>query len=207
VTHQCQNRTEVYPYYADSSLGVTQRQSNHITGLDSPWGFQEVEAPRFQDNRHMKVVRLSALRTGRLYPKEIFLVLISVKAWVNPRAIVRPEGLCQSFQIKINCVTMHLVGCILQCWMYITMFDPYFIWWNFFFTFWREKCFFFFCIANNTACKWIMRLLYAFFWVIPWRLNFIWRPFGTLCLFHLYRQVHTPTCLWRWNRVFRNVGI
>jgi len=28
----------------------------------------EVEAPRFQDNRHMKVVRLSALRTGHLYP-------------------------------------------------------------------------------------------------------------------------------------------
>ena len=31
-------------------------------------GFQEVEAPRFQDNRHMKVVRLPALRTCRLYP-------------------------------------------------------------------------------------------------------------------------------------------
>jgi hypothetical protein len=38
------------------------------TGLDSPWGYQEVEAPRFQDCQHMKVVRLSALRTGRLYP-------------------------------------------------------------------------------------------------------------------------------------------
>jgi hypothetical protein len=42
--------------------------SNPITGLDMPWGFQEAEVPRFYDNRHVNVVRLSALRTGRLYP-------------------------------------------------------------------------------------------------------------------------------------------
>jgi hypothetical protein len=36
--------------------------------LDRPWGFQEVEAPRFQDSRHMRVLRLSAVRTGLLYP-------------------------------------------------------------------------------------------------------------------------------------------
>jgi hypothetical protein len=43
-------------------------KSNPITGLDRHLGFQEVEAPRFQDNRHMKVVRLSALRAGHIYP-------------------------------------------------------------------------------------------------------------------------------------------
>jgi hypothetical protein len=46
----------------------TKKSSNPITGMDRPLGFQEVEAPRFLDNRHMKVVRLSAVRTGRLYP-------------------------------------------------------------------------------------------------------------------------------------------
>jgi len=39
------------------------RKNNPITSLDRPWGFQEVEAHRFQDIRHMKVVSLSALRT------------------------------------------------------------------------------------------------------------------------------------------------
>jgi hypothetical protein len=39
--------------------------------------FQEVEAPRFQDDQCMKVVRLSVLCTGHVHPQEIYLVLIS----------------------------------------------------------------------------------------------------------------------------------
>jgi hypothetical protein len=42
--------------------GKTVKQS-----LYRPWGPQEVGAPTLKDNRHSKVIRLSALRTGRLY--------------------------------------------------------------------------------------------------------------------------------------------
>jgi hypothetical protein len=45
-----------------------QTQSNLYIGLDRPRGFQEVQAPSLKDNRHMKVVWLSALRTGPPLP-------------------------------------------------------------------------------------------------------------------------------------------
>jgi len=56
-------------------------------------------------------------------------------------------------------------------------------------------------------------LLYAFFCVIPQRLNFVCRHFGTLCLFHLHRRVgvknssYLPAYEDGTDRVFRNVGI
>jgi len=41
-----------------------------------PWGSSSLKLPGSPQNRRMKVVRLLALCTGRLYPQEIFPVLI-----------------------------------------------------------------------------------------------------------------------------------
>jgi hypothetical protein len=39
------------------------------TGLDGPCGIQQVQVPRFHHEWHIKVVRLTALCTGCLYPQ------------------------------------------------------------------------------------------------------------------------------------------
>jgi hypothetical protein len=88
------------------------RYSNPITCLDRPWGFLEVGTPKLLDNMYMKVVRMSALCTGRLYPQELFLVLTSVRSEVVPSAIVWPEGLCRS---GIEPATFQLGGASTIC--------------------------------------------------------------------------------------------
>jgi hypothetical protein len=59
---------------------------------NGPWEFQKVEASRFQDSQHMKLVRASALCVGHVYPQEIFLVLISVR-------LIRSQGLSAAWSI------------------------------------------------------------------------------------------------------------
>ena len=62
-----------------------------VVSLDRPWGFQEFEAPRFQDSQHMMVVRFLALHTDRLYLQNYFWYSFLSEA----ESISGPNGLCQ----------------------------------------------------------------------------------------------------------------
>jgi len=56
------------------------------------------------------------------------------------------------------------------------------------------------CYCNIQLQKTFVCVLYAFFWVIPRRLNFICRRFGTLC------SIFTGGWVWRMTK-FENVGV
>jgi hypothetical protein len=62
-----------------------------------PRGFQKAEAPRLRDNWYMKVIRLSTLLTGRLYPQEIFLnTLIIIIIIMLMNILMAAEGESES---------------------------------------------------------------------------------------------------------------
>ena len=71
------------------------RRAIFFTGLDRPIAFQEFEALWISWQSSHDSGKVVSYKHCPPLPQEIPLVLNSVGGWVNPRAIVRPEGLCQ----------------------------------------------------------------------------------------------------------------
>jgi hypothetical protein len=103
-------------YYPPSSFDhgkVKVKKAVPVTDRGGPQGCETSRFPYFLDNRLTMAVRLSALRAGRTLSPGWFLVLISVRDWVDPMAIVRLEGLGQlknSMTSVIEPATFRLVA-------------------------------------------------------------------------------------------------
>jgi hypothetical protein len=81
-----------------SDRNVTQKETK---GKAIP--LQALTGPEVSRRLRLLDLRQSAHEGGKVIsptyrsplPQETFLVLISVRGWVDPRAVVRPKGLCQ----------------------------------------------------------------------------------------------------------------
>jgi hypothetical protein len=66
-----------------------------ITVHGGKYGCDMPRIPQVIDNRSQMAVRLPASRSGRSLPPRRFVVLISVRSWVDPRTILRLQALGQ----------------------------------------------------------------------------------------------------------------
>jgi hypothetical protein len=105
--------------------GMTEQTCKAIPIQPSTGSYRSgiLRLPGSLDLWHMKVASMSAIRTGDLHPPGD-MVLISVRGWVDPRAIVRPEWLRQQkFADPIVNQTCYLPTCSVVKYVLVCLID------------------------------------------------------------------------------------
>ena len=122
-TRTCRRMVLIRGTYIDFILrtGIVVPLQTHCR----PCGSRRLRLPDSRQSAH-KGFKLQPKATAAFTLQEIFLVLISVRGWVNPRSIVRPEGLCQWHHRESNPQTSGLWrsawnNCVTACPFYSTL--------------------------------------------------------------------------------------
>jgi hypothetical protein len=123
--------------YKKSWGKVKQSHYRHWEGLRIPrtWSSQILNQSAHEDGKVVSPTHRPTL------PQDIFLVLISVRGWVDPRVMVWPEGLCQwknpvtpsgiepaTLRFVAQCLNHYATACPQQSWRLL---------WNELFRVWR----------------------------------------------------------------------
>ena len=92
ISNYCTKLSFVLQHVTATSCSHHQTKGKAVPlqAWSGPEGSRKLRLPDYMTTAQ-DVGRLSALRTGRLYPQEILLVLISVRDCFDPRSIVRSE--------------------------------------------------------------------------------------------------------------------
>ena len=98
ITHACKVVQEHMHQHFYTIWYVCMCKSSPITGLDRPKGSK---GSQISWQQHRMVVGCQPYAPAAFTPQEILLVLISVRGWVDPRAIMRSKG----FYINENRLT------------------------------------------------------------------------------------------------------